>query len=126
MGAQYYDGNLSIPGCDKNMPGVIMAMARCVLGAGKRELEKGRERERRAERGMERGVNGRMNRKRFSYGYCFHRDSSFLIFYSTFHIHLSSFLCPLTSDLVPSPRLSPLLPPSPPLSASPADTIAPP
>lgn len=28
MGAQYYDANLSIPGCDKNMPGVIMAMGR--------------------------------------------------------------------------------------------------
>ena len=28
MGAQFYDANLSIPGCDKNMPGVIMAMAR--------------------------------------------------------------------------------------------------
>jgi dihydroxy-acid dehydratase len=28
MGAQYYDANISIPGCDKNMPGVIMGMAR--------------------------------------------------------------------------------------------------
>ena len=28
MGAQFYDANLSIPGCDKNMPGCIMAMAR--------------------------------------------------------------------------------------------------
>jgi dihydroxy-acid dehydratase len=28
MGAQWYDANISIPGCDKNMPGVIMAMAR--------------------------------------------------------------------------------------------------
>lgn len=28
MGAQWYDGNISIPGCDKNMPGVIMAMGR--------------------------------------------------------------------------------------------------
>ena len=28
MGAQWYDGNISIPGCDKNMPGCIMAMAR--------------------------------------------------------------------------------------------------
>jgi dihydroxy-acid dehydratase len=28
MGAQYYDANISIPGCDKNMPGCIMAMAR--------------------------------------------------------------------------------------------------
>ena len=28
MGAQFYDANLSIPGCDKNMPGVIMGMAR--------------------------------------------------------------------------------------------------
>lgn len=28
MGAQFYDANLSVPGCDKNMPGVVMAMAR--------------------------------------------------------------------------------------------------
>lgn len=28
MAAQWYDGNISIPGCDKNMPGCIMAMAR--------------------------------------------------------------------------------------------------
>ena len=28
MGAQFYDANLSIPGCDKNMPGTIMAMGR--------------------------------------------------------------------------------------------------
>ncbi|KAF7113344.1 hypothetical protein RHSIM_RhsimUnG0135800 [Rhododendron simsii] len=28
MGAQWYDGNISIPGCDKNMPGTIMAMGR--------------------------------------------------------------------------------------------------
>lgn len=28
MSAQWYDGNISIPGCDKNMPGTIMAMAR--------------------------------------------------------------------------------------------------
>jgi len=28
MGAQFYDANLSIPGCDKNMPGCLMAMAR--------------------------------------------------------------------------------------------------
>lgn len=28
MGGQWYDGNISIPGCDKNMPGVIMGMAR--------------------------------------------------------------------------------------------------
>lgn len=28
MRAQWYDGNISLPGCDKNMPGVIMAMAR--------------------------------------------------------------------------------------------------
>ena len=27
-GAQYYDGLISIPGCDKNMPGAIMAMGR--------------------------------------------------------------------------------------------------
>lgn len=26
--AQYYDGNISIPGCDKNMPGVLMAALR--------------------------------------------------------------------------------------------------
>ena len=28
MGGQWYDGNVCIPGCDKNMPGVVMAMAR--------------------------------------------------------------------------------------------------
>mmetsp|Transcript_22983 Transcript_22983/g.45234 ORF Transcript_22983/g.45234 Transcript_22983/m.45234 type:complete len:572 (+) Transcript_22983:174-1889(+) len=28
MSAQWYDANVSIPGCDKNMPGTIMAMAR--------------------------------------------------------------------------------------------------
>jgi len=28
MGAQWYDANISLPGCDKNMPGVLMAMAR--------------------------------------------------------------------------------------------------
>lgn len=28
MGAQWYDGLVTIPGCDKNMPGCIMAMAR--------------------------------------------------------------------------------------------------
>lgn len=28
MMAQYYDANISIPGCDKNMPGVLMAMGR--------------------------------------------------------------------------------------------------
>ncbi|CAK4649646.1 hypothetical protein LEN26_011045 [Aphanomyces euteiches] len=28
MGAQYYDGNILIPGCDKNMPGCLIAMAR--------------------------------------------------------------------------------------------------
>lgn len=28
MGAQWYDANISIPGCDKNMPGVMMAMGR--------------------------------------------------------------------------------------------------
>merc|ERR1719305_736077 len=28
MGAQFYDANISIPGCDKNMPGCIMGMAR--------------------------------------------------------------------------------------------------
>src|SRR5271157_456494 len=28
MAAQWYDANVSLPGCDKNMPGCIMAMAR--------------------------------------------------------------------------------------------------
>ncbi|KAM3416500.1 hypothetical protein BST61_g8090 [Cercospora zeina] len=28
MNGQWYDANISIPGCDKNMPGVIMAMGR--------------------------------------------------------------------------------------------------
>src|ERR1700691_1409098 len=28
MAAQWYDANISIPGCDKNMPGCVMAMAR--------------------------------------------------------------------------------------------------
>ncbi len=28
MRAQWYDANISIPGCDKNMPGTVMAMAR--------------------------------------------------------------------------------------------------
>src|SRR5438477_3541884 len=28
MEAQWYDANISIPGCDKNMPGCVMAMAR--------------------------------------------------------------------------------------------------
>ena len=28
MRAQWYDANISIPGCDKNMPGSVMAMAR--------------------------------------------------------------------------------------------------
>ena len=28
MGGQWYDANISIPGCDKNMPGVSMAMGR--------------------------------------------------------------------------------------------------
>ena len=28
VGAQWYDGLVTIPGCDKNMPGVVMAMAR--------------------------------------------------------------------------------------------------
>lgn len=28
MNAQWYDANISIPGCDKNMPGVMIAMAR--------------------------------------------------------------------------------------------------
>merc|ERR1719352_1451354 len=29
MSAQWYDANISIPGCDKNMPGCLIAMARC-------------------------------------------------------------------------------------------------
>ncbi len=28
MCAQWYDANISLPGCDKNMPGCVMAMAR--------------------------------------------------------------------------------------------------
>ena len=28
MSAQWYDANISIPGCDKNMPGVMIAMGR--------------------------------------------------------------------------------------------------
>ena len=28
MGGQWYDANINIPGCDKNMPGVVMAMGR--------------------------------------------------------------------------------------------------
>lgn len=28
MGGQWYDANISIPGCDKNLPGVLMAMGR--------------------------------------------------------------------------------------------------
>jgi dihydroxy-acid dehydratase len=28
MGGQWYDGLITVPGCDKNMPGVLMAMAR--------------------------------------------------------------------------------------------------
>lgn len=28
MGAQWYDANISVPGCDKNMPGCVIAMAR--------------------------------------------------------------------------------------------------
>lgn len=28
MGAQFYDANISVPGCDKNMPGCVMALAR--------------------------------------------------------------------------------------------------
>ena len=30
MGAQWYDANISIPGCDKNMPGCVMAMGRLI------------------------------------------------------------------------------------------------
>ena len=29
MGGQWYDGLVALPGCDKNMPGCVMAMARC-------------------------------------------------------------------------------------------------
>ena len=28
MRAQWYDANISLPGCDKNMPGCLIAMAR--------------------------------------------------------------------------------------------------
>ena len=28
MALQWYDANISLPGCDKNMPGTIIAMAR--------------------------------------------------------------------------------------------------
>ncbi|HXE64800.1 MAG TPA: dihydroxy-acid dehydratase [Bryobacteraceae bacterium] len=28
MGGQWYDGNISLPGCDKNMPGCVIAMGR--------------------------------------------------------------------------------------------------
>ena len=28
MGGQWYDANISLPGCDKNMPGTVIAMAR--------------------------------------------------------------------------------------------------
>ncbi len=28
MGGQYYDGLIAVPGCDKNMPGSLMAMGR--------------------------------------------------------------------------------------------------
>ena len=28
MASQFYDANLAIPGCDKNMPGCVMAMGR--------------------------------------------------------------------------------------------------
>ena len=28
MSAQWYDANIALPGCDKNMPGTIIAMAR--------------------------------------------------------------------------------------------------
>ena len=31
MGGQWYDANISLPGCDKNMPGCIMAMGRLNL-----------------------------------------------------------------------------------------------
>ena len=27
-GTQWYDGNISLPGCDKNMPGALIAMGR--------------------------------------------------------------------------------------------------
>ena len=28
MGGQWYDANIAIPGCDKNMPGCVIAMGR--------------------------------------------------------------------------------------------------
>lgn len=28
MGGQWYDANIAIPGCDKNMPGCLIAMGR--------------------------------------------------------------------------------------------------
>jgi dihydroxy-acid dehydratase len=31
MRAQWYDANISLPGCDKNMPGCLMAMARSIV-----------------------------------------------------------------------------------------------
>ena len=34
MQAQWYDANISIPGCDKNMPGCLMAMGRLNRPAG--------------------------------------------------------------------------------------------
>ncbi len=50
MAAQWYDANISIPGCDKNMPGCIMAMSRLnrpslmiyggTIRAGRRDGEK--------------------------------------------------------------------------------------
>ena len=50
MAAQWYDANVSIPGCDKNMPGCIMAMGRInrpslmiyggTIRAGRRDGEK--------------------------------------------------------------------------------------
>jgi dihydroxy-acid dehydratase len=31
VGAQWYDGMIAIPGCDKNMPGALMAMGRLIV-----------------------------------------------------------------------------------------------
>jgi dihydroxy-acid dehydratase len=31
MRAQWYDANISLPGCDKNMPGCLIAMARSTV-----------------------------------------------------------------------------------------------
>ena len=36
MASQFYDANLAIPGCDKNMPGCVMAMGRVNRRAARR------------------------------------------------------------------------------------------